>query len=115
MKQTLILEYLGGLALSVYLYATLHLPWWWFIALFFVPDIGMIGYAFGPKVGAFCYNLFHHLAVASACLIVGMSTDVVGLKVVGCVLLGHLYFDRIFGYGLKYADAFKHTHLGTLK
>jgi hypothetical protein len=23
--------------------------------------------------------------------------------------------DRIFGYGLKYADSFQNTHLGTLK
>lgn len=75
----------------------------------------MIGYVFSPKVGAITYNLFHHLGVAAAILITGMATDIVGLKVAGSVLFGHLFFDRAFGYGLKYADAFKHTHLGTLK
>ena len=28
----------------------------------------------------------------------------------GTVLLGHSAFDRVLGYGLKYPDAFKHTH-----
>jgi hypothetical protein len=115
MKQVLVLEYLGGFALAIYLFSIWHLPWWWFAALFFVPDVGMLGYLFSPKLGAFTYNLFHHLGLASVVLIAGMAADVVGLKVAGSVLIGHLFFDRVFGYGLKYADAFKHTHLGTLK
>jgi len=28
------------------------------------------------------------------------------------VLYGHSSFDRLCGYGLKYVDDFKHTHLG---
>jgi hypothetical protein len=30
------------------------------------------------------------------------------------VLYGHSSMDRMLGYGLKYADDFKHTHLGWL-
>lgn len=115
MKQVLILEYVGGLALALFLYSTLHQPWWWYAALFFVPDVGMLGYLFGPRVGAFCYNLFHHLAIAAGLLIAGSLMGMVALQVAGAVLLGHLFFDRIFGYGLKYAEGFKHTHLGQLK
>jgi len=33
---------------------------------------------------------------------------------VGLIIYGHASFDRIMGYGLKYRDAFKHTHLGWL-
>ncbi|MDA1193538.1 MAG: DUF4260 family protein, partial [Candidatus Poribacteria bacterium] len=29
----------------------------------------------------------------------------------GAILIGHSAFDRLLGYGLKYPDAFKHTHL----
>lgn len=29
----------------------------------------------------------------------------------GVILFAHASMDRIFGYGLKYADDFKHTHL----
>jgi hypothetical protein len=115
MKYILNLEYLGGLLLAVFLYSTWHLPWWWLGALFLVPDIGMLGYVFGPKVGAGCYNLFHHLGVAASVLVVGMATGNIPLKVVGSVLMAHLFFDRIFGYGLKYGDAFKHTHLDALR
>ena len=30
------------------------------------------------------------------------------------ILAGHIGFDRMLGYGLKYPDAFGHTHLGKL-
>ena len=32
----------------------------------------------------------------------------------GIILFGHSSFDRILGYGLKYTDSFKNTHLGSL-
>lgn len=32
----------------------------------------------------------------------------------GIILFGHSNMDRIFGCGLKYADSFRHTHLGML-
>jgi hypothetical protein len=36
------------------------------------------------------------------------------LSVAGLVMLGHSSLDRALGYGLKYPDAFQHTHLGTI-
>jgi hypothetical protein len=33
----------------------------------------------------------------------------------GTLLFTHASFDRILGYGLKYFDSFKHTHLGWMK
>jgi hypothetical protein len=30
------------------------------------------------------------------------------------IWLAHIGFDRALSYGLKYADAFSHTHLGTI-
>ena len=38
--------------------------------------------------------------------------DVVALQVAGIILFTHSNMDRILGYGLKYPDDFKHTHLG---
>lgn len=115
MKQILILEYVGGLALGVSLYAGLHLPWWWYAALFLVPDVAMLGYLFGPRVGAAVYNVFHHFGVAVALLLIGQAMGNRVLEVTGIILISHLFFDRILGYGLKYADSFHHTHLGPLK
>lgn len=45
--------------LSVYLYSMLHGSWWLFALLFLTPDIGILGYFFGPKVGGIVYNSFH--------------------------------------------------------
>jgi uncharacterized protein DUF4260 len=36
------------------------------------------------------------------------------LSLVGTILLGHSSLDRVFGYGLKYPDAFQNTHLGVI-
>jgi hypothetical protein len=30
------------------------------------------------------------------------------------IVLGHSSLDRVFGYGLKYPDAFQNTHLGRI-
>lgn len=30
------------------------------------------------------------------------------------ILFAHASLDRVFGYGLKYADGFSHTHMGDI-
>jgi Domain of unknown function (DUF4260) len=114
MKTILKLEYLGGLALSMYLFSHLPYAWWWYLVLFFLPDIGMIGYLMNPKIGAATYNLMHHIGLAVLMYILGSVFTIPLLQLAGVVLIGHLFFDRFFGYGLKYADRFKNTHLGVL-
>lgn len=32
----------------------------------------------------------------------------------GIIIFGHASFDRFFGYGLKYENGFKFTHLGEI-
>lgn len=83
--------------------------------LIFSPDIGMLGYLIDTKVGAFCYNIFHHKGIAIALAATGyfMHNDV--LTAVGILLFAHAAFDRVWGYGLKYPDSFKNTHLGSLE
>ena len=115
MKQVLQLEYLAGLALGAYLFSGLPYSWGLFAILFFVPDLGMLGYLVNPRIGALTYNLTHHFGVATALYIAGGLSGQPALQLAGTVVLAHLSFDRILGYGLKYADAFKHTHLGSLK
>ena len=89
----------------------IDIAWWWYLALFLAPDIGMIGYVFNTKVGSWVYNLFHHKAVAILFLLIGLLSDVQWLFFVGTLLFGHSALDRLLGYGLKYPDSFKHTHL----
>lgn len=116
MKITLKLEEAVMAAIAIYgltLY-NLGLPFWaWFI-LFFTPDIGMLGYLINTRIGALVYNLFHHKAIAIFILGCGLFYNNEIIIVTGILLFGHSSFDRIWGYGLKYNDSFKHTHLGML-
>ncbi|MFH5831902.1 DUF4260 domain-containing protein [Halalkalibaculum sp. DA3122] len=112
MKTLVRLEELGMLLLSIVLFSTTGYPWWWFLLLILVPDISMIGYGAGTKVGAFIYNLFHHRGIAVLIYLVGYYLIDSTTQMIGIILFAHSSMDRMLGYGLKHADSFKHTHLG---
>lgn len=112
MKNILKVEEVFLLGFAVYLFAGLDYAWWWFPLLFLVPDLGMVGYLGGVKLGAFTYNFVHHKGLAVFLFILGGLLPAQGLQLAGAVILGHSSFDRVMDYGLKYADDFKHTHLG---
>jgi hypothetical protein len=112
MQWLLRLEQAGLVLLAWVLFAPLGYAWWWMVLLFLTPDLAMLGYALGPRIGAALYNGVHHKGVAVLLYIAGLYLGVGVLQLVGTVLLAHSSFDRIFGYGLKYPDAFGHTHLG---
>lgn len=114
MKWLLKLELASLVILSVWLFSQLELSWWLYPVLFLVPDIGMIGYIINSKLGAWTYNLTHHLGLATILVMVGVIVGVQVIELAGIVMLGHSAFDRLFGFGLKYEDGFKHTHLGWL-
>ena len=103
------------LVLGFYLYLSMDYPIWWFFALLLTPDIGMLGYLGGNKLGAITYNICHHRGLAVLLYILGKSIlNVPALELVGIVLFSHAAMDRIFGYGLKYDKGFKYTHLGKI-
>jgi len=114
MKNSLKVEELAMLLLSIYLFKQLDFSWWWYLVLFFTPDFGFLGYLISPKFGAFCYNLLHHKGVAILVYLIGVYSNNQILLLVGLVLFGHSSFDRILGYGLKYKDSFNNTHLGVI-
>ena len=101
--------------LSIVAFTFLDFRWWWYPALILLPDIGMFGYAISPKVGAWLYNVFHHKGIALLILLLGWRMDLEWIILSGIILFGHASMDRIFGYGLKYPNSFKNTHLGDLK
>jgi hypothetical protein len=114
MKSLLKLEELLTIVLAFYLFLALDYAWWWFLILFLVPDISMLGYLLGPKVGAWTYNLAHHKGLAIVLFVLGSYVQVQGLQLAGLIILGHSSFDRMLGYGLKFTDSFQHTHLGMI-
>lgn len=103
----------AALLLATYI-GTLYLgfAWWLFFAWLLAPDLSMIGYALNSKAGAFLYNLVHHKGAAIVVFLAGLYLASEPWMFAGLLLLGHSAMDRIFGYGLKHLDDFKHTHLG---
>ena len=114
MKNILKFEELGMFALSIFLFTMLGYPWWLYILLILTPDISMLGYLINPKVGSVTYNLLHHKGAAVLVYLSGVYMYNSILIIVGIILFGHSSLDRVLGYGLKFGDSFKHTHLGFL-
>lgn len=114
MKTLLKLESIAEFLLSIFLFTHLHFVWWWFPAFILLPDLSMMGYAVNTKTGAALYNLVHHKALGILIGIIGFLMGSQALMLAGIILFGHSAMDRSFGYGLKYSDDFKHTHLGQI-
>lgn len=111
-EKLLKLEELGQFLLSIILFKHLGYSWWVYPALLLLPDLSMIGYLVNTSTGAWLHNLFHHKLVAILILVLGYWFTFSALTLAGVILFGHSAMDRIFGYGLKLPDNFKHTHLG---
>jgi Domain of unknown function (DUF4260) len=81
------------------------------LVLFLAPDLSFVGLAGGERLGAVTYDAAHTyvgpILLASASLI-GEWT--VGVEL-GLIWLAHIGIDRALGYGLRYPNAFKQTHL----
>ncbi|MBX2954307.1 MAG: DUF4260 domain-containing protein [Leadbetterella sp.] len=112
MNNLLKLEEAGQFLLSILLFSQLDYAWWVFPVCLLLPDLSMVGYLVNPKTGAALYNFFHHKLVAVVVLVSGFWLNNAPLTLAGVILFGHSAMDRVFGYGLKYNDNFKHTHLG---
>ena len=114
MKHILTLEFVSLFIFSIFLFSLLPYPWWWFPLLFLVPDVSMIGYLFNTRIGATTYNLIHTLTTGVLIYLLGTYLHAPLAILAGVILIAHSTFDRFMGYGLKYPDSFKHTHLGNL-
>lgn len=121
MKLILKLEELAMWIGCILLLYVSQADWWWYVLMFLGPDVSMIGYMMNNKVGAWCYNLIHHKGVAIAIFLLGLTIQLPGdiqnkdwLINLGLILFGHSSMDRFFGYGLKYENGFKFTHLGEI-
>ncbi len=114
MNTLLKIEELAQFTLGIALFSQLDFAWWWFPVLILLPDISMIGYVFNTKIGADMYNLFHNKTLGIAFILLGMFYFGETYTLIGIILFSHSSMDRIFGYGLKYPDSFKNTHLGKI-
>jgi hypothetical protein len=88
--------------------------WWWFWAVILLPDIGFLGYVWGPRTGAITYNALHTTLGPLALAFAAMVTNNSLVLSMAAVWMVHIGIDRVLGYGLKSAMSFKDTHLGEL-
>lgn len=102
MKTLIKIEELAMFGFGFYLFAFLPFSWWWLFVFLLVPDIVMLGYILGNKIGAVTYNIFHHKGLAIVIHIFGAYFSFPLLEGAGIVLFSHSALDRTFGYGLKY-------------
>ncbi|MGB8984573.1 MAG: DUF4260 domain-containing protein [Anaerolineales bacterium] len=114
MKNLLKIEEFFLFGLALFLFSGLDYGWSWYALLFLAPDLSMLGYLTNPRLGAWTYNLVHHKGLAVALYVLGYLLATPWLMFAGTILLGHSSLDRVFGYGLKYPDSFKATHLGVI-
>jgi Domain of unknown function (DUF4260) len=111
-KVLLHLEGLVVLLAASTLYRDIGGTWGKFAALFFVPDLLMVGYCFGERAGAWIYNAGHTYLAPILFWIVLHFAHRPSLLPLDLIWVAHIGFDRFLGYGLKYPTAFKDTHLG---
>jgi len=91
-----------------------HSSWIWFFALLLLPDLSMIGYLFGPRIGAAMYNLGHLYAWPVGLLAAGLTAHAPFLITAALSWIAHIAFDNVAGYGLKLPTGFEYTALGPI-
>lgn len=87
---------------------------WLFAIVFFMPDLSFLAYAINARVGAAAYNAVHTYILPLVLAGAGWALGIESLWQIALIVAAHAGFDRSLGYGLKYASAFSHTHLGAI-
>lgn len=100
------------LVVAVILYAQGGGSWWLFAILFLAPDLSLLGYLGSAGTGAVIYNAAHTLIAPALLAVVGLFLSGYILVPLALIWVAHIGFDRLLGYGLKYAAGFGFTHLG---
>jgi len=114
MRSLLRLEGLAAAAVATVFYARTGASWWMYAVLFLVPDLSMLGYLGGPKLGARIYNAIHSYITPATLAVSALLLGANGLVPFALIWVSHIGVDRLMGYGLKYPEGFGRTHLGLL-
>jgi hypothetical protein len=96
---------------AVVLYFHAGYPWWLLLVLALAPDLSMLGYLAGPRVGSLAYDSVHTTLLPIALGVAGVLAESDVATQLALIWLAHIGADRALGYGLKYPTHFKDTHL----
>lgn len=107
-------EALAAFVAGLALYGWLGGSWLAVLPLLLLPDVSMVGYLRGPRLGSLSYNVVHNWALGLGVLGLGLATGATPVSILGAVLIAHVGMDRALGYGLKLSTSFQDTHLGRI-
>jgi hypothetical protein len=107
-------EALAAFVAGLVLYGWLGGSWLAVLPLLLLPDVSMVGYLRGPRLGSLSYNVVHNWALGLGVLGLGLATGATPVSILGAVLIAHVGMDRALGYGLKLSTSFQDTHLGRI-
>jgi hypothetical protein len=102
------------LAASLAAYAQFGAGWGVFALWLLAPDLALLGYLAGPRIGAAFYNATHSYLGAVALLAIGALAAIPWAVAGGLIWCAHIGLDRALGWGLKYGAGFGSTHLGRI-
>ena len=102
------------LVLALWAVTATHGSWMWFFVLFLLPDLSMVGYVFGPRVGAASYNVGHLYAWPVGLLAAGLAWHGSFAMTAALSWIAHIAFDNAVGYGLKLPIGFEYTAHGPI-
>jgi hypothetical protein len=108
------LEWAAVAVVGIVLYTLSGASWWLFALLILAPDLSMLGYLAGPRVGAIAYNALHILIVPLLLALAGYVLVNSMATAIGLIWIIHIAVDRALGYGLKLSTGFQDTHLGRI-
>jgi hypothetical protein len=117
MDRPTIIQRLEGAVLFIVItifYFVLDYSGWLYAGLLFAPDLSMAGYIANNSIGSHLYNIGHSMIVPLILLAVGIVNNQALLTAISLMWIAHIGLDRSLGFGLKFADSFHHTHLGTI-
>jgi len=108
------LEGLAAAALSAVFYARTGASWWLFAALWLAPDLSLLGYLAGPRMGARIYNAIHSYVTPATLAVTALLLQSPAPLPYALIWMNHIGVDRLLGYGLKYPEGSGWTHMGRL-
>jgi hypothetical protein len=102
------------LGMATFLYALAEGGWILFLVVLLAPDVSILGYARGTRVGAFVYNSFHTYLPPAVLVAAGLAVEARLPVLLGLIWFAHIGMDRMLGFGLKRTAGFRDTHLGRI-
>ena len=109
------LEGVALFAATIVMYGHWQFSWKVFAQNFFLPDLLILLYLKGPRIGGVVYNVAHSLLFPALIGLFGVVNGSLMAQQIALIWVSHIAFDRTLGWGLKYEDSFCNTDMGVKK